>query len=90
MGSTHYSCPTSLKLEFPRQFRKILKSQNSVKIRPVEAQSFHADRQADRDMTKLIVDFRTFAIADSEAMAVNLFFDISRSRCALNECIQKL
>jgi hypothetical protein len=33
-----------------------------MKIRPVEAELFHADRQADRqtDMTKLRVGFRKF------------------------------
>ena len=44
---------------------------NFIKIRPVEAELFHADgqthrqtdRQTDRQMTKLIVAFRNFANA---------------------------
>ena len=41
-----------MKFEFLRQiFRKILRYQNFVKIRPVEAELFHAEVRA--DMTKL-------------------------------------
>jgi len=38
---------------------------NFVKIRPVEAELFHADGRTDRrtDMTKLIIAFRNFANA---------------------------
>jgi hypothetical protein len=41
-------CPILGKLEFSRtNFRKILKYQNFMKIRPVGAELFHADRQTD-------------------------------------------
>ena len=46
---------------FSTDFRKILKTSNSMKIRPVGAELFHADGQT--DMTKLIVAFRNFAIS---------------------------
>jgi len=34
-----------------------------MKIRPVGATLFHVDGERERDMTKLIVDFRNFANA---------------------------
>jgi len=45
--STRYSCPIVMKLEFSRVFRKILKYSNFMKIRPVWAEMFNADRQTD-------------------------------------------
>ena len=49
-----------MKLEFYRQIvEKNTKIPNFVIIRPVGAESFHADRRT--DMTKLIVDFRGFS-----------------------------
>ena len=37
-----------MKLEFSHFFLKNTKISNFVKIRPVEAESFHADRRTDR------------------------------------------
>jgi len=54
-----------MKIEFSRQFCKNLQISNFMKIRPVGAELFHAERQSDRrmDRTKLIVAFRNFANA---------------------------
>jgi len=63
-----------MKLDFFRQILKILKKTNFMKIRPVEAQMFHADSrtdgQADRrtDMKKLIVVFRNLVKAPKNAL----------------------
>jgi hypothetical protein len=53
---------------FSTDFRKILKYQNSMKIRAVGTELFHSDRQTDgvTDMTKLTVAFRNFANAPKE------------------------
>jgi len=42
-----------------------------MKIRPVVAELFHADGRTDRltDMTKLIVDFRSFANAPKKMVS---------------------
>jgi hypothetical protein len=37
-----------MKLEFSSEFLKIVKYKNFMKIRPVRAELFHADRQTDR------------------------------------------
>jgi hypothetical protein len=50
-----------MKLEFSRQIFKKSQTSNFIKIRPVGAELFHADRRA--DMTKLIVAFRNLAKA---------------------------
>jgi len=46
-------------------FLKILKYKNFIKVCPVEAELFHADRQMEgcTDMMKLIVTFHNFANA---------------------------
>jgi hypothetical protein len=61
MYSCRYSCHILMKLSFSQQiFRKILIS-NFMKIRPLEAELFCADRQT--DMVNLIVPIRNFANA---------------------------
>ena len=45
-----------MKLEFSRQIFEKTQISSFIKIRPVGAELFHADRQT--DMTKLIVAFR--------------------------------
>jgi hypothetical protein len=54
-----------IKLEFsPNTFLIIHTYKNFMKIRPVGAELFHADRPREqRDTTKLIVAFRNFAKA---------------------------
>jgi hypothetical protein len=58
-----------MKLEFLDMFLKKSQMSNFVKIRPVEAEVFHADTNTDRqtyeqtDVTKLAVTFRNFANA---------------------------
>jgi hypothetical protein len=65
MQSNHYCCRILTELEFSRQIFEKAKISNFIKIRPVGAELFHADRQTDRQtgMTKLIVTFRNFANA---------------------------
>jgi hypothetical protein len=53
MLSTHYSCRILIQLEFSRQISKNTQIPNLIKIRPVDAELFHADGQT--DMKKLIV-----------------------------------
>jgi hypothetical protein len=48
MQSTHYSSFILKKLEFINIFSKNNQISNFMKIRPVEADLFHADRQTDR------------------------------------------
>jgi len=51
-----------MKLEFLDRFSKNTHISNFVKIRPVGAEMFHADKgKTQTDMTKLIVTFRNFA-----------------------------
>jgi hypothetical protein len=45
-----------MKIEFSRQIKKNIEILNFMKIRPVGAELFHADRRT--YMTKLMVDFR--------------------------------
>ena len=49
MQSTRHSCPVASELEISRQFffLKNAQIQNFMKIRPVEAKLFHADRGTD-------------------------------------------
>jgi len=59
-----YSCPVLINPVFPRQFLgENVQISNFVKIRPVEAELFHADRGTDTqtDIVKLIVALRSFA-----------------------------
>jgi len=59
---------------FSKVFRNITPLPNFLKIRPVGAELFHADRRTGRQpvMTKLIVAFRNFAKAPKRAI-MNLF-----------------
>jgi len=53
-----------LKLEFSGQiFKKILKYKILMKISPVVAELFHAERRTDRHMMKLMAAFCNFAKA---------------------------
>ena len=65
MESTRYSCQILIKIGFFRQIFEKSRTSNSIKIRPVEADLFHAYRQTDGQagMTKKIVDFRNFSKA---------------------------
>jgi len=62
MESTSYSCQILYNLNFLNKISKNNQRSNSTNIRPVQAESFHADGRTDRqtDMTKLIVTFRNF------------------------------
>jgi hypothetical protein len=63
MYITHYSCQIVMKLE------KNVQISNLMKIRPMVAELFHADRRTEgrtdgqKDMTMLIVAFRNFTNA---------------------------
>ena len=68
MQSTDYSCRILIKFEFSRQnFEKNPEISNFMKINPLGAEWFQADRRTDRhtgvhtDMTKKIVIFSSFA-----------------------------
>jgi hypothetical protein len=52
-------------LIFSKRFAQRIQIQNLIKIRPVEAALFYADRRTDGEtgMTKLIAHFRNFANA---------------------------
>ena len=66
--NTHY-CRILIKLEFARQIFGKRSSISFIKLRPLEAELIHAERQTDgrtdvqTDMTKLVVAFRNFANA---------------------------
>jgi len=53
-----------------------------MKIRPVGAQSFHADKQTNRktDMTKLVIAFRNFATAPIKAVVLHASCGMQRER----------
>jgi hypothetical protein len=57
-----------------------------MKIRPAEAELFHADRQTDgqMDMTELIIAFRNFASAPKKGTAKSLFLLILLVKGAVN------
>jgi len=62
--STRYACHILTNLSFLESFfKKILKYQISLKIGPVGAELFPADRRT--DMTKLMVAFRNLANAST-------------------------
>ena len=63
--STVYCCPILIELEFSQPFSKNSQMSNLMKVSPVGAELFHADRLTDRriDVTKLIAAFRNFANA---------------------------
>jgi len=48
MESTSYSCQILYNLNFLNKISKNNQRSNSTKIRPVQAESFHADEQTDR------------------------------------------
>ena len=54
MYSTRYSCPILMKVQFSGQiFEEEIQKSNFMKIPPVEAELFHADRRTDvHDATK--------------------------------------
>jgi hypothetical protein len=56
---------------FSTDFRKKLQISNFMKIRPVGAELFHADRRT--DMMKLIVTFRNFANASEKSKIVSAY-----------------
>ena len=62
MQTTRYSYRILMKLDFPPRCLKSTQISNFMKIRPVGAKLFHADRQTDSqtDTTKLIVAFCNF------------------------------
>jgi hypothetical protein len=61
MYSTRYSRHILIKLEFSRHIFENSQITNCLKIRPVEAELFHADGRT--DMMKLIAVFRNFTNA---------------------------
>ena len=69
-----YSCQILKKLDFCRQILENPQISYLVKIRPVGAELFHADRRT--DMTKLIVAFRYFANVPN-------YYPKHCSRCAM-------
>jgi len=56
-----------MKLEFSRHIFETKQMSNFMKIRPVGADLFHADRRI--DMTKLMVAFRNFANAPKNSLS---------------------
>jgi hypothetical protein len=65
MSSTRYTCQILMKLEFSRQISKNTQISNSMKIRPVGTELFHAGRQTDRQ--KVIAAFRNFSNASKNS-----------------------
>ena len=61
MYSKRFSYSTLMELEFLDSFSRSTQKSNFMKILPVGAQLFHADRRT--DMTKLIVAFGKLANA---------------------------
>jgi hypothetical protein len=59
MENNRYSCQILMNLDFCRQILEKFQISNFMKIRPVGAELFQADRRT--DVTKLIVAFDTFA-----------------------------
>jgi hypothetical protein len=52
---------------------------NLMKIRPVEANLFHADGRTDRHMTKLIITSRNFAKAPKNDKYLSYFLAVAVS-----------
>jgi len=65
MKSTRYSYPILTKIEFSRQFSENPQISYFMKIRPVGAELFYAERRTDgwTSVTKLAVAFRNFVKA---------------------------
>jgi hypothetical protein len=59
MKSNRCYCRILMELEFSRQIFEKTQISSFIKICPLGAEAFHANRQT--DMTKLIVAFRNFA-----------------------------
>jgi len=75
-----YSCPIFIKPVFPRQFlEKNVQISNFIKIPPVEAELFHADRRTDTqtDIKKLIVALSNFANSSTNENPIHQFLIIS-------------
>jgi hypothetical protein len=64
-----YSCQIVMKLELCRQIFEKYSVSDFIKIRPVEAELFHADGR--REMTKLVVAFRSVADVPKNERATN-------------------
>jgi hypothetical protein len=78
MYSNRYSCQILKELEFSRQFffSKNAKIPYVMKILPVGAELFHADRQADgRTDMKLTSAFRNFAKAPNKTRQSQKYFN---------------
>ena len=62
-------------MNFLNRISKNIKTRIFMKILPVEAQLFHADRRTDgqTDMMKLIVAFRSFAKAPKKRLIFKIF-----------------
>ena len=58
--STRYSCRILITLEYPAQIFEKTQILILIKIRPLGAELFHADRRT--DITKLIVAFRSVSL----------------------------
>ena len=67
-------------MDFLHRFSKDTQIWNFTKIRPVEAELFHAHERTDvqTDMTKLIVAFRNFTDAPKNSL---INFQNERLRC---------
>ena len=61
-----------IKFEFPQQIFEKSSNIKFIKLRPVAAKMFHAERQTDRQtgMTKLTVGFRNFANARNNEILI--------------------
>jgi hypothetical protein len=57
MYSTHYSSQILMKLQFSRQIIEISQVSNSMKIRPVGAELFHAETKADLTVQSELMQF---------------------------------
>ena len=74
--SNRYACQILMKLSFLASVPKYAQTYNCTIIRPVGADLFHADGQADiqTDMTKVIAAFNSFGNAPKIAAVFRLCF----------------
>jgi len=80
-----YACKILMKLQFSDRFSTNAQILDFVKIRPVEADLFQADGQA--DMTKLIAAFRNFANAPKNRLDY-LQCEIWKTNCRLRKIFE--